>query len=139
MSYDISLTDPASHETIELDSPHMMQGGTYAVGGTTEAWLNVTYNYARWYCKEGVFPGSREEKGIRSINGMSGADSIPVLQNAIKALESMDEDLPEEDIKRCEKQGVTGYWMPTRENAIRPLHQLLALAKLRPEGVWEVD
>ena len=37
MSYDISLTDPVTGETLELDTPHHMRGGTYAVGGTTEA------------------------------------------------------------------------------------------------------
>lgn len=49
MSYDISLTDPVTGETLELDTPHHMRGGTYAVGGTTEAHLNVTWNYAKHY------------------------------------------------------------------------------------------
>lgn len=44
MSYDIRLCDPVTHETLEVDSPHLMAGGTYALGGTTELWLNVTYN-----------------------------------------------------------------------------------------------
>lgn len=30
MSYDISLTDPVTGETLELDAPHHMRGGTYA-------------------------------------------------------------------------------------------------------------
>jgi len=41
--------------------------------------------------------------------------------------------------KECEDQGATGYWMPTKENAIRPLYQLLAIAKIRPDGIWEGD
>ena len=45
MSYDITLNDPVTKEPIQLDAPHQMQGGTYAVGGTTEAWLNITWNY----------------------------------------------------------------------------------------------
>ena len=32
-----------------------------------------------------------------------------------------------------------GYWVATRENAIRPLYQLLAMAQMRPDGVWEGD
>lgn len=43
MSYDIALNDPVTGDIIELSEPHFMQGGTYAVGGTTEFWLNITY------------------------------------------------------------------------------------------------
>ena len=46
MSYDINLCDPVTHDVLELDDPHDMRGGTYAMGGTREAHLNVTYNYA---------------------------------------------------------------------------------------------
>ena len=31
------------------------------------------------------------------------------------------------------------YWEATAANAIRPLHQLIAMAKLRPDGVWDGD
>ena len=44
MSYDIELCDPVSHKTLLLDTSHHMTGGTYALGGTQEMWLNVTYN-----------------------------------------------------------------------------------------------
>lgn len=136
MSYDIELCDPITHETLELDAPHQMRGGTYALNGTKEAWLNVTYNYASWYYQPGVFPG---EKGIRTIYGKSGAESIPILEQAIHTLETMEEDLSREEIEEHEKHGATGYWMPTRENAIKPLYQLLAMARIRPNGVWEGD
>lgn len=140
MSYDISLRDPVTNETIEFDSPHTMIGGTYALGGTSEAWLNVTYNYAIWYYRDGVFSETEDEsKGIRTIYGLSGADSIPVLQKAIDALENCTEDISDEEREKHERQGATGYWMPTRENAIKPLYQLLAMAKMRPDGVWDGD
>ena len=117
MSYDINLTDPISHETILLDSPHHMRGGTYAMDGTRELWLNITYNYAKIYAR--VLPG-----GIRSIYGMTGAESIPVLQSAIAQLgDDVDGD----------------YWKPTEGNAKRALCQLLAMAKMRPDGVWDGD
>ena len=97
MSYDITLNDPVTKEPIQLDAPHQMQGGTYAVGGTTEAWLNITWNYADWYYRPGVFAATREEsKGIRTIYGISGAQSIPILQKAIKTLESLTEDISDE-------------------------------------------
>ena len=135
MSYDISLKDPVTCETLELASEHMVGGGTYAVGGTRELWLNITYNYGRWYRREEAFG----KEGIRTIYGLTGAESIPVLQRAIDALTALEEDLPAEELKELEDQGVTGYWLPTRENAIRPLHQLLAFARLRPDGVWDGD
>ena len=81
MSYDINLTDPVTHEVIELSEPHFMRGGTYAVGGTTDMWLNVTYNYAKFYYRDDVLG----EDGIRTIYGMTGAESIPVLEKAIAA------------------------------------------------------
>ena len=135
MSYDISLVDPVTRETLVTDTPHQMRGGTYAIGGTDEMWLNITYNYGRWYRKDYAFG----ENGIRSINGLSGAESIPVLKKAIAGLEESKEELPEEEIDKCLKQGVSGYWMPTKENAIRPLYQLLAMAQMRPDGMWESD
>lgn len=135
MSYDISLVDPVTKETLVADTPHQMRGGTYAIGGTDEMWLNVTYNYGRWYRKDYAFG----ENGIRSINGLSGAESIPVLKKAITGLEESKEELPEEEINQCLEQGVSGYWMPTKENAVRPLYQLLAMAQMRPDGVWESD
>lgn len=135
MSYDISLVDPVTKETLTMDAPHQMRGGTYAIGGTDEMWVNITYNYARWYYKDYAFG----ENGIRSIYGLSGAESIPVLKKAIAGLESTIEELPEEEMQKYIEQGVTGYWVATRENAIRPLYQLLAMAQMRPDGVWEGD
>lgn len=145
MSFDIYLTDPVTKETILLDEPHFMRGGTYALGGTREAWLNITYNYGFWYREDGVFPKIKDDedpdgdKGIRSIYKMTGAESIPVLKAAIKSLESMDKDLTEEEIKEYADFNAGGYWAPTRANAIKPLYQLLVLAQMRPDGVWDGD
>ena len=134
MSYDIELQDPITKETLHIDAPHHMRGGTYAIGGTTEASLKVTYNYGQhfrrvfgdsnvelnWFDK--VFGGG--ETGIRKLYGMTGAESIPVLESAISQLgDDVDPD----------------YWKPTEGNAKRALTQLLALAKMRPDGVWAGD
>lgn len=32
----IKIGEAETHETLEVDSPHLMAGGTYALGGTTE-------------------------------------------------------------------------------------------------------
>lgn len=114
MSYDIYLRDPVTHDTLQIETPHQIRGGTYAVGGTQEAWLNITWNYAKHYYR--VFG----EKGIRTIYGMTGAESIPVLKEAISKL---GDDVAED------------YWEPTEGNAKRALHGLLALAQMRPDGV----
>lgn len=117
MSYDIDLIDPVTQEVIEFDEPHQMKGGTYAVGGTTKATLNITYNYAKHYSVLG-------EKGIRTIYGITGADSIPLLEQvASKLSDEVSDD----------------YWEATEGNAKRALKQLIALAKMRPDGVWDGD
>lgn len=118
MSYDIYLNDPVTKEVIEVDTSHFMAGGTYALGGTKELWLNVTYNYADH------FYNTMGEKGIRTIYGMSGAESIPILENAITQLG--------DDV-------ASDYWEPTEGNAKRALLQLLAMAKMRPDGIWDGD
>lgn len=117
MSYDIELVDPVTQKIIELDMPHQMAGGTYAVGGTKELSLNVTWNYARHYDMMG-------KKGIREIYGKSGAESIPILEAAIMLLKD---------------DATDNYWDPTEGNAKRPLIQLLTMAKMRPDGIWEGD
>ena len=118
MSYDISLVDPVTKETLELEFVHHIRGGTYAMNGTTELWLNITYNYGRFYYE--IFG----EKGIRTIYGMTGAESIPVIKAAMDKLkDDVDPD----------------YWKPTEGNAKRALAGLLALAQLRPDGIWDGD
>lgn len=119
MSYDISLLDPVTRETIELKEPHFMQGGTYQVGGCTELWLNITFNYGSIYRRSNVFG----ESGIHVLHNMSAIESIPILESAILALgNDVDPD----------------YWKCTEGNAKRPLYQLLSMAKMRPDGIWEV-
>lgn len=118
MSYDIYLLDPVTKESIEFDSIHDIKGGTYRIGGTNEAWLNITYNYDKHYRQ--VFG----DEGIRTIYGKSGAESIPVLKDAISQLG--------DDISN-------DYWESTEGNAKRALYGLLAFAQLRPDGIWGGD
>lgn len=118
MSYDISLNEPISGETIKFETEHFVRGGTYAIGGTQEAWLNITYNYAKHYYR--VFG----EKGIRTIYGMTGAESIPIIKAAMAQLG--DDVSPD-------------YWEDTEGNAKKALAGLLAFAQMRPDGVWDGD
>lgn len=120
MSYDITLNDPVTKRVIELDDLHLMRGGTYAVGGTKELWLNITYNYAPIFYRTEVLG----ENGIRTLYGLTGAESIPILKKAIESLsDEVDAD----------------YWKLTEGNAKKSLCQLLSMAQLRPDGVWDGD
>lgn len=120
MSYDITLRDPITKEVLSVSSPHFLAGGTYALGGTTDLWLNITYNYGKFYRLPEVFG----KDGIRTIYGMTGAGSIPVLKSAIA---NLGDDVTED------------YWEATEGNAKRPLYQLLAMAQMRPDGIWDGD
>lgn len=117
MGYAIYIVD-GDGKTVYLDRPHQLRGGTYAVGGTCEAYLSVTYNY-RYYFK-GVFG----EKGIGVLKGMDVKESIPILEKAVAEL------APDSE---------TNYWAPTEGNARRAIENLLELARLAPGGKWKCD
>lgn len=115
MSYDIYIVDETG-KTLQLD--HGLRGGTYQVGGATEAWLNITYNYSPHFRRV------LGEKGIRSIYGMDVMDSIPELAAAANALDDNVSD---------------DYWEPTEGNARAALLNLIALAAMAGRGTWEGD
>ena len=118
MSYDIDLKDPVTGNVLQLDAKHHMKGGTYAIGGTQDASLNITYNYAAHFVK------ALGENGIRTIYGMTGAASLQLLRGAAETLcNDVDDD----------------YWKPTEGNAKAALLQLASLAEMRPDGVWSGD
>jgi hypothetical protein len=117
MSYDIRLNG------VEFSEPHDLRGGTYQVGGTTSAHLNVTYNYVHHFRRV------LGEKGIRFIYGMTANDSIGVLEKAIAQMNGE----PDDD-----------YWAATEGNARAALKDLLILAlRARDEGygdaTWSGD
>ena len=118
MSHALYLTDPVSKEIVQFDSPHQMRGGTYAIGGTTAAGLNVTYNYGVHLWRV------LGEGGITALYGKTGAETIPMLESAISQL---GDDVSDD------------YWEATEGNAKQALCHLLAMAKMRPDRVWEGD
>jgi hypothetical protein len=80
--------------------------------------FGITYNYANIYYR--VFG----KKGIRIIYGLSGRESIPILQRAIsKLIGDIDKD----------------SWKPTEGNARRALKELLVIALTSPDDVWSGD
>lgn len=72
------------------------EGGTYVMGGSSTADLNVTYNYSGYYYR--VLGGA----GFKGLDGMKTEDAIPILEKGIAALgDDTDPD----------------YWQPTEGNA----------------------
>lgn len=110
MSYDIEFRKDGS--LIELPDPHNRIGGTFTAGGTTQAWLNVTYNYCEFYQRE------FGPKGIRALYGATAREVRPLLMRAIDALGT---------------ERVGDYWAATSGNAGAALADLLWLAEQVPD------
>lgn len=117
MSYDCYLTDPVTKETLRAGFRHKIAGGIQAIGGTDDLWLNITFNYGKHYYRV-------MHNGIPGLDGKTGAQSIPILEQAIAQL---GDDVSDD------------YWEPTEGNAKRALCGLLALAQMRPDGVWYIS
>lgn len=97
------------------------------MGGTTEATLNITYNYGGQFAKVGLDfhegdPFGRN--GHTAVHGKIAADLIPQLRDAVEALR-MEHD--------------TDYWKPTPGNAGYALSVLLGWAQLHPDGIFRVS
>ena len=178
MSYDISLMDPVTNRVAEVPG-HLMIGGTYAADyhpetGTftpalnTNAELNITYNYSHYYYE------TYKDLGIRVIYGITGLDSLPMLEKiaenikkkyivdgewvvskrtkkvyfdkAGKSYRAEDVFCNNVDYVRTEEveyeisEGETSnYWDSTAANALKPIYQLITLAKMRPDCIWDGD
>lgn len=119
MSYDIHYTDKQGQQ-YELKEP-MEEGGTHQLGGNTETWLNVTYNYS-WYYHMFL----DEEEGIRWLYGKTGGECVERLKEAIEPFEGF---MPYE----------RDYWAPTPGNCVQPLRIFLQWAQRWPDGRFEGD
>ncbi len=86
-------------------------GGTFVLGGTNEAELNVTYNYSKHY-------------SVNDINGKKAKDTVKELQ------EKVNEFGTERD---------NDYWASTKGNVGYALNILLGWAKQHPEAVWRIS
>ncbi len=91
------------------------EGGTYCVGGTMEAELNVTYNYSTFYYKF-----LNKEQGLKWLDGKKAGDCIIALSKAVILLgDTRDSD---------------DYWAKTPGNAGHALDILLGWAKQYPKA-----
>ena len=109
MSWWIYLQDSNTGENVEVP-PHK-EGGTFALGGTREGEINVTYNYGKWFA-------------FRELNKMQASETIPRLKQAMEEL-GIDTD--------------RDYWKPTKGNVGYTCGILLRWAEMNPEAVWKVS
>lgn len=104
-------------DEIPVDVDLQAEGGTYAIGGTTKAELNVTYNYSAHFRK--YLPD-----GIDFINGKKAREVISSLAEAV--------------LKLGTKQDAD-YWKPTEGNAGYALSILLVWAIYNPDATFRVS
>ena len=95
------------------------EGGTYCVGGTNEADLNVTYNYGGRFSECGL----EVHTGRGNFHRQKAKDVTALLESAVQKLGT-----------ECHPD----YWEPTPGNAGRALSILLEWAKQHPEATFEV-
>lgn len=152
MSYDIYIKHKSTDETYQFPFKHTITGGTYAVGGTSEAWLNITWNYSKYfyevtdgdtrfahdevsaYYADGTTGPVETEYGIRGIYGKSVKDGIELIKIMIDRLRTKYPDaLPDRH----------DYWASTAGNAIAALDNLMRIGLLAPwdddDLVWDGD
>lgn len=115
MSWWVYLMD--GNEIAELPDAWDLQGGTYALGGTDTAELNVTYNYSRFFYRV------LGEGGLRGLHGKPARETLPLIEQGIKRLKG---DASED------------YWEATEGNARKALEQMKAMSLALPECVWEI-
>lgn len=120
MSYDISLIK----DGVVCGVKSHQEGGNIVMGGSSEASINITWNYAFFF-----YNFLDKRKGIRWLYGKSGKETIARLEKAVKSLTGwMGDGIYEKD-----------YWAPTFGNAKHALEVLLGWAKQHPDGIWEGD
>lgn len=133
MSFDIELVDGDGN--ICCVESHQ-EGGTYKVGGTSYAKLNVTYNYAWFY-----YHFLDSENGIRALNGQRAGEWIERLEKAVEVLGDKQYIEYPDGFRLGDKtppQGIVKYWAPTPGNAGYALSILLGWARQYPDAVFEV-
>lgn len=144
------------------------ESGTFTPALNTKAHLNITYNYGHYYHEVYKEEGIRAIYGKSGLDSISMLEkTIVYLEEKYKvngewittkrnktiyydengneidgmiALINKITPTRKEDIEFEVSEGDTSdYWLDTAANAIRPLYQLIALAKMRPDCIWDGD
>ncbi len=105
MSWWVGLEEFGTERILQVKS--FEEGGTYCLGGSDLADLNVTYNYGGIYRRV-----IDEENGLWTLNGLSAQAALDLLEPAIVQLDNSS-SIWDND-----------YWAATDGNAKRPLVML---------------
>jgi hypothetical protein len=102
------------------------EGGTYAIGGTSEAEVSITYNYGKHIREAWPEDPDPEASNVlgRMLDGKRAGDVIKTLERAVGQLGTDTDD---------------DYWKPTPGNAGHMLNVLLGWARQHPEAVFKVS
>jgi|SRR6185312_6132912 len=111
MSYDITLNDDNGNVLRLPEHMRFEEGGTFAMGGTIECELNVTYNYAVLY-------------DFRSLDGKRADSTVKDMFGKVLELGLIRD---------------VDYWQPTPGNVGCALWRLLTFAVYHPDGIWKVN
>lgn len=117
MSYDLYLHAPGE---VDCPLPIPKDKARLCASSPETAEINITYNFV-W-----IFRRTMGEEGVRAIYGLTGEQSIPILQSAIDQLKDDEVEHPD-------------TWKPTEGRAKKVLRRLLMLAQLQPTGIWAGD
>ena len=160
MSYDRYLRDPVTHERLQVPA-HLMHGGNIPCeqihgqlvpATTTEAYLNITYNYSSYY--HDAFPDTSRnaaqhdsdcmafgikdnQGGIRSLNGLTGLQAVPLLKEMIRRIEKKYTDF--EGWIDTERKRV---WYVNRKDCRvtkNPMEMLVELLRLKRDGLSDEE
>jgi hypothetical protein len=116
MGYDIYLVNTKTKKTVKV--PLHREGSTFALGGSEEAKVAITFNYSEFF-----YEHIDKEKGLEWLNGKTGLEVAPKLATAICKLGQTADD---------------NYWKSTPGNAGKSLNVLLKWVFLHPEAIFEV-
>lgn len=108
MGWDIDLINPDNEEPVEV-APHT-EGSTYAISGTTAAWLTVTYNYHPFF-------------RFGWLDGKPARETIPTLEATVNEF-GVEQD--------------ADYWASTPGNVGHVCSVLLGWARQHPDAEWVV-
>lgn len=111
MSWWIYLNNPETGATYDVEAH--TEGGTYAVNGTPNTEVNVTYNYGCMFA-------------FRDLHGKTARETLPVMAGFLEAWGHL-------------KPYKADYWAPTPGNVAQAVRLLRDWAVAFPDGVWDVS
>lgn len=141
MSYDIRVKKRNAKdgviEDVVLRSKHDIAGHTYRLGGTDEAWINITYNYVKFFYD--IWPKPNGEKPVThpfdemfsdnsgGIRSLYGKPIDFVIKELVRGIDHLGDEKPSQD-----------PWEPSPGNAKLALQKLLTLCEIakmeNPDG-----